>query len=212
MSDGEMSSVRQGWFIYAIIMLMVYPFGIPFLFAVLLWRERYSLCPHLEEHGIRYLFVRHPSWLTDKESRGKESILSFLASSYQPNTFWFEVVECYRRLLLSSMLILFSDGSTAQIVVAMLLNLLSIKIYSYYLPFADDSDDTLAEIAQWQLFCVFFAALLIRVDVTGELPGGVVGVITECDDDMAPSSLDPGGEAASSCRAAALERSDARCS
>jgi len=44
----------------------------------------------------------------------------------------------------------------------------SIKIYSYHAPYAEDSDDILAEVAQWQLFTVFFCALLLKVDVSNE--------------------------------------------
>ena len=168
MFDGDMSSSRKGWVIYACLMFFIYPVGIPCFFAVLLWGERSKLCPPLEEYGVRYLFIRHSKWEVIKESRGGDSILSFLASSYQPHAFWFEVFESYRRLFLSSMLIFFADGSAAQVVVAMLLNLFSIKVQSYYCPYTDDYDDMLAEVAQWQLFCVFFAALLIRVDTTGD--------------------------------------------
>ena len=43
--------------------------------------------------------------------------------------FWFEVFECVRRLMLSSMLVFFAPGTAAQIVVAIFLCLLAIKVY-----------------------------------------------------------------------------------
>ena len=105
-----------------------------------------------------------------KEDEEQISHLVFLYEAYSPQFFWFEVVECIRRLMLSSMLILVDDGSVAQAVVAMLLSLLSVKVYSYYRPYAENDDDILAETAQWELFMVLFAAQLIRVDATGDHP------------------------------------------
>merc|ERR1711988_2015228 len=105
-----------------------------------------------------------------EEMREKTAHLTFLIHSYEPQMCWFEVFESMRRLMLSSMLILIDPGSSAQIVAAILICLVSIKFYSFYLPFVEDSDDVLAEAAQWQTFCVFFSALLIRVDATGESP------------------------------------------
>ena len=72
--------------------------------------------------------------------------------------------------MLSSMLILIDDDSVVQAVVAILLSLLSVKIYSFYHPYAENDDDILAEAAQWELFLVLLAALMIGVDATGDQP------------------------------------------
>ena len=72
--------------------------------------------------------------------------------------------------MLSSMLILVGDGTVAQVVVAILLSLVSVKVYGHYHPYADNDDDILAEAAQWDYFLVLFLALLIRVDATGDSP------------------------------------------
>lgn len=145
------------------------------MYFVLLWKEHEELCPALKtdppmplKEKLWYLFVRAPHTDDDTESKSGDSMLDFLASQYEPKAFWFEVVECSRRLLLSSMLILVADGSAAQVVTAIFVCLASIKVYSYHAPFAEDADDLLAEVAQWQLFVVFFAALMIRVDASGD--------------------------------------------
>ena len=39
----------------------------------------------------------------------------FLAQAYLPRCFWFEVVECIRRLMLSSALLFFNPGSNSQV-------------------------------------------------------------------------------------------------
>ena len=163
----EVPTARFWWTVYAGIMVLVYPIGIPLMFAVLLWQHRFKLCPNLQDRGIWYLLIRQREW-DDEKAPDDDPLLSFLTSGYEPHAFWFEVVECIRRLMLSSMLILVGDGSAAQVVVALFICLFSIKVYSYYKPFVEDEDDVLAEIAQWQLFCVFFAALMIRLDASGD--------------------------------------------
>ena len=80
------------------------------------------------------------------DTRTFEKALKLNRSSHIPSRF--EVVECVRRLMLSSMLILIDDGSASQVVVAIFICLVSIKVYSYYAPFAENENDSLAEVAQ----------------------------------------------------------------
>ena len=81
--------------------------------------------------------------------------------------------------MLSSMLILVGDGTVAQVVVAILLSLVSVKVYGHYHPYADNDDDILAEAVQWDYYLVLFLALLIHVDKTGDSPKQqrVLGII-----------------------------------
>ena len=72
--------------------------------------------------------------------------------------------------MLSSFLVFFGPGTPSQLVVAIFITLLAIKVMSYYEPYKDKSDDRFAEAGQWLLFTVFFAGLLLQVDVTGNTP------------------------------------------
>ena len=45
--DGETQTERKGWMVFAAAMLLIYPFGIPLMYAVLLWKEHEQLCPRL---------------------------------------------------------------------------------------------------------------------------------------------------------------------
>ena len=56
-----------------------------------------------------------------------------------------------------------------QIVVAIVLVQIFIKLYGYYAPFDDDYVDVDAEFSQFQLYGVFFIALLIRTGNRYEL-------------------------------------------
>lgn len=169
--NGEIGEYRWLWISYASIMMMVYPVGIPFAFAVLLYRKRRQLCPALQSTDIdpvRYLFKRTPKWgekessadggsssdthgqkqeehegqdqereqeRADPDADNASSIkarkqLDVLVGHYEPRAFWFEVMECIRRLALSSMLILIRDGSAARTVVALFICLGTMRLYA----------------------------------------------------------------------------------
>ena len=80
----------------------------------------------------------------------------------------FEVVETLRRLLLTGGLLFLNPGTAAQIMGSMVMCLGAMRIYAGYKPFIEDSNDLLAETAQWQLFFTMFAALAIRVNADQE--------------------------------------------
>ena len=85
--------------------------------------------------------------------------MKFLTEIYEPRCFWFEIAESWRRLMLTSLLVLIGETSPiAQAMTAIVVCLLGIKLYSYYQPFVEEGDDHLAEAAQWQTFCVVSSA------------------------------------------------------
>ena len=66
--------------------------------------------------------------------------------------------------MLSCFLVLFGEGSVLQAAAACLICLGAIKAYTLTNPFEDEGDNLLAELTQWELFFVFFAGLLIRMN------------------------------------------------
>jgi hypothetical protein len=129
-------------------MMALYPIGIPLLFTSLLVPQRHSL--------------------QEAEERRNNSDLvktSFLWSMYEPNMWWFEVFECFRRLMMTGMLIFVAPGSASQIVVAMLLSIAAIVAFVHWRPYFYEEDDDLAIACQLSIFFTIFGALLIRVDV-----------------------------------------------
>ena len=89
--------------LYGGLMILVYPVGIPAFYTVLLYRSRNELYPGLEKHGVRSMFTpSHTSWTAPEQHElSPEHMLFFLVSSYKPRAFWFELVECFRRIALS---------------------------------------------------------------------------------------------------------------
>uniref|UniRef100_A0A7S2C0Q9 Uncharacterized protein n=1 Tax=Octactis speculum TaxID=3111310 RepID=A0A7S2C0Q9_9STRA len=90
--------------IYAISMVLLYPIGVPALFAVLLWKHRSALYPKAV-HGKTEDEVRDLPECVEALSYRPMNIM-FLYRDYEPRCYWYEVLECYRRLLLSSFLII----------------------------------------------------------------------------------------------------------
>jgi hypothetical protein len=159
---------------YAMLMCLVYPFGVPFMYAVLLYRKRHLLDPGQakfthelgsEELGLEKAIAERQKLML--KNPGLES-LSFLYDAYEPQCWWFEVVETLRRLLLTGGLLFLNPGTGGQVVASMIMCLGAMRIYAGYKPFVDKNNDLLAETAQWQLFFTMFAALAIRVNVDNE--------------------------------------------
>ena len=70
----------------------------------------------------------------------------------QPHFYFWESIECVRHLALTGMLVFFADGTELQIIVASLIALASLYMYSKYRPYLDDNVDTLASMAQLMIF------------------------------------------------------------
>ncbi|GMI45467.1 hypothetical protein TrCOL_g8538 [Triparma columacea] len=109
--------------------------------------------------------------------------LQFLYETYEPRCWWFEVFETIRRLMLTGGLVLFNPGTAGQCVTALLIALMSMRVYAGYKPFIDDKHDTLAEAAQWQLYFTLLGSLCVRVNIYTETKqdkerfGDLLGVI-----------------------------------
>jgi hypothetical protein len=127
--------------IYAGVMIFVFPFGIPMMYTTLLWKYRKEF----------------------SDSKWKSSVpsLGFLVRSYKAGFFWFEVVECARRLILASVIgILPNSAASAPvtgIIVCQLFNYISVQ----YKPFKKDDDNNLNIVLSNSLSLIFLATLII---------------------------------------------------
>jgi hypothetical protein len=87
--------------------------------------------------------------------------LSFLWQAYEPQYWYWEVIETTRKLVLTAVLSVCAPGSSEQSVLGVLLSYVYIRIYSYYRPYEEDADDVLAETGQVQILMTFFVTLVI---------------------------------------------------
>jgi len=131
--------------LYATFMIGVYPIGIPALYFLSLWGNRGQLVK------------------SDRHRNPKLRKLSFLWDNYEPNLWWFEVFECFRRLMLTGVLVFVGQGTSSQIVFAILVSFSTLIAYVHWKPFENDSDDNLAIVTQISIFFTLLSALLTKV-------------------------------------------------
>jgi hypothetical protein len=103
--------------------------------------------------------------------------LSFLWEAYEPRFWYWEIIETTRRIMLTAVLSVLDPGSSGQSIVAVLIALFYIKVYGYFNPYREDSDDILSETGQFQIFFTFFCALIIQNDLLTKLWADTLGVV-----------------------------------
>jgi hypothetical protein len=66
----------------------------------------------------------------------------------------------------AGLMVFFFEGTSAQIMIGILIAVFSGLLHAKYNPYVDDSDNTVSHIAQLGVFFVLFVALAMRVDTT----------------------------------------------
>ena len=89
--------------------------------------------------------------------------IAMLFRAYDPHAWYFEVVECIRRLLLTGFLGIIGE-TTHQIIVASLISFTFLIIYGYLEPYSFDTADYLQATAQLVTFLQLYFGLLITTD------------------------------------------------
>jgi hypothetical protein len=92
----------------------------------------------------------------------------FLFDSYLPKCWYFEIVECFRRLSLTALPILFLRSSVVQIVLVLLISLGFSALYMSLHPYEQPSDNTVAILSQWAVSMTVVGALCMKVNSTSE--------------------------------------------
>jgi len=86
-----------------------------------------------------------------------------LTGGYEYRTYWFEVFEMIRKVLLVGVPATFPErGGNLQLVWGLLVCFISAGMYNMYAPFIDDGDDRLSQLAQLQVFVTLVASLGLR--------------------------------------------------
>jgi len=119
---------------YDVIMILLYPLGVPLAFFVLLWTNRNRL-----------------------RSTGVTLALGFLYEAYRPGFWWFELVDMLHKLILTAILILIPSSARLRIglVVTSLYSLLILTTQ----PYIRSDDDRLHLLVQMLIYLVLIAGL-----------------------------------------------------
>ncbi|CAM9881399.1 unnamed protein product [Choristocarpus tenellus] len=136
--------------VYAAMMIAVYPVGIPLLYAILLFQCRNILSDDSREGNLR---VRP---------------IADLWTPYRPERFYYEVVEYFRRIFLTGIVVFIAPNTAAQIAVTALLAFAFFTVSEVLSPYASKVDTWLSRWGHIVVFLTMFFALLLKVDVSTE--------------------------------------------
>merc|ERR1711871_14109 len=136
MSIGCDSAMYAAFQPYVVVMIVVYPIGIPLTYLWLLWRHRKNL---KQRESVRD---------TDESIQG----ISFLWSQYTPKAWWFEMVEMPRKLILTSVLMVMVSSDIVQTVIGLFVCMLYWVLCAHVKPFSSSQDYYLTIGSQFILF------------------------------------------------------------
>ncbi|KAG5181749.1 hypothetical protein JKP88DRAFT_320820 [Tribonema minus] len=142
---GDAKGLHTKYSIYAAFMIAVYPVGIPVLYASILWRSAVKQRDRMQL----------PSRLA--------SASSFLWRPYKGRAFYWEPLECLRRLMLAGLLVFIMPGKPGQSAVACLFAFLTGMAYEQIHPHQQGMDKWLYTLGYGILFTSMFTSLLMQV-------------------------------------------------
>ena len=87
-----------------------------------------------------------------------------LTGGYEMEVYWLEVFECVRKICLIGLPIFVEPGSSAQLIVGLLVCFISYGMYASYEPYIKDSDDWLAKVSQVSLFFSLVSSIALKVE------------------------------------------------
>ena len=149
------SSRHRGFQVYAGFMVALYAVGIPAFYGVLLFRDRDIL---RRDWGSRVDTARVTS-------------TSDLWSPYKPSVFYYEVIECGRRILLTGVVVFIYPNTAAQIAVTLLMAFVFVVISEALSPYASRWDVWINRTGHAAVYASMYLALLLKVDVASERRG-----------------------------------------
>ncbi|CAM9191106.1 unnamed protein product [Ectocarpus sp. 13 AM-2016] len=146
------SSKHKAFQVYAGLMTVLYVVGVPSFYAFLLFRDRHVLKDH---HA-------------DREQTARTTSTSDLWKPYRPSVFYYEVIECGRRILLAGVVVFIFPNTAAQIAITLMMAFAFVMASEVLAPYASKWDAWLSRTGHAVVFVSMYIALLLKVDVSGE--------------------------------------------
>ena len=133
---------------YAGVMVVVFPLGIPLCYAFVLYRNRAAL-----KVGVGF------------EAETAE-LVSFreLWEPYRSQVYFYEVVECLRRVLLSGVVVFIFPNTAGQVATSLLLAIFTAAVFMALDPYVSRWHTWLARISHAVVILSLYVALLQKVD------------------------------------------------
>ncbi|CAM9313997.1 unnamed protein product, partial [Laminaria digitata] len=148
------SNLHMFFLVYAGLMILVYPIGTPVLYAAILWKNRESLNPRIltgpdgvdesatgAEKAKNYWSSQELQTLEEmvKARRENPELVPsmFLWKDFDPEHFYYEVLECGRRMVLTGVLIFIAPGTASQAAMSCIFAFGSIMGFKLMRPHSD---------------------------------------------------------------------------
>lgn len=146
------TSTHTAMEVYAGLMVVVYPLGIPAVFAWWLVSNRQELKQRVE---------------TSPTADSLEPMKD-LWEPYKPKRYYYEVLECGRRIVLTGLAVFIYPGSAAQVAIEVAFAAGLLVIFEVLAPFVDPVDAWLYRSGALVVFFSMYLALLLKVDASDE--------------------------------------------
>eukprot|EP00903_Cladosiphon_okamuranus_P014549 g13496.t1 len=146
------SPKHKGFKVYAGFMIVVYTVGIPAFYAGLLFKDRDVLRQEEKDRG----------------SASRVSSTSDLWEPYKPSCFYYEVIECARRVLLAGVVVFIYPNSAAQIAITLMIAFAFVLVSEGLTPYASRWDHWISRTGHVVVVVSMYVALLLKVDVSNE--------------------------------------------
>jgi len=168
---------------YASIFTVVYPIGVPMMYLALLVynhdkvNPRTNLVVREDERHLVSSSVIQEEKINLRHTFEDIKIISFLYETYEPQRWYFEVGDCFRRLSLTAVPVLIMRGSSTQIVLVLCVSLACVGAYMELKPFITESDNLVAVVTQWAITLTLIVAIMIRVNESDGINRNVLGLL-----------------------------------
>ena len=148
-------ATHSGWVVFALVAIAFYTFGIPMFFFWILYINQ------------RKLVLQTPR---------VESRFGFLYSTYRDDRWYWELLEMFRKLIFTSVIMFLSAGTSVQIVQAMLLAFFFLVAHLSQKAYKDRSDFLIQSISMICIFLTLLLGLCARTEIIYELdlPGSIL--------------------------------------
>ncbi|KAG5187625.1 hypothetical protein JKP88DRAFT_306942, partial [Tribonema minus] len=153
------------YFAYAMTMFVVYPLGVPALYALLLCSRRRQ--QHQAQQGL-VAAAPNSHWDLVHAS-------SFLWAQYKPEAEWWEIVECARRVVLTGVLVFILPGSAGQAAVSVLFAFFLALMFMAVRPYREHTMQRQYLLGAVIVYFASMNALLIKSQVSDDQATGCRG-------------------------------------
>jgi hypothetical protein len=152
---------------YAVVMLLLFPIGIPLLFSCIL---------HSNKDALYDYDKATDTWRPNPEHAKKYGLLY---CQYERTYLYWEGCEMVRKLMLTGIIIFIMPGTASQFAVGALIAMIFIVLNAKYQPYQSGDDDLLQLWCQLGIFMNLFSGLLLKVEQGGasEIPEDTLGVV-----------------------------------